>query len=296
MSFNAPSHASSSIRAKSTNANLPTSSEPGPTANRSFTPTMSSAFPAFSVYPTTGIETGSSPLDVAERSFALLMHGPRPLSVDGAELGHGLPARTIPLNELRAILLHPACDRTTRDEVWRHLVTQARTHRGAWMLAAVALALPMLRRLVKALGEKVTAEREDLEAEVLACYMEALDRVKLAWPHPVLRLSRLTQFAVIRNYSAERPELLSDPDQDVDRQTLTYPTGHADLLLTQAVRQSIITPEMAEVIGLTRLENIPLSVYCRRRNLLYCAVLKRRQRAEAALYRALMNGDLSNSC
>ncbi|MGW0805558.1 hypothetical protein [Nonomuraea sp. NPDC002799] len=244
---------------------------------------------------------GSLPLDVAEHAFTLLMRGPAPLSLDGALLGHGLPARPIPLSELRGMLLHPSCSRTTRDHVWRHLIDQARTHRGAWMVAAVALAIPMLRRLTGGLADKTPAERtcrEDLGAEVLTAYMEAVYRVNLAWSHPVLRLSRLTHIAVIRAHATNQPHLLADPDltdrTDSDQQTLTYPAGHPDLLLVQAVAQGIVTELEAELITFTRLEGIPLSSYCRRRGLLYCTTLKRRQRAETALYQALQAGELSS--
>ncbi|MDX3110012.1 hypothetical protein [Nonomuraea angiospora] len=98
---------------------------------------------------------------MAEHAFALLTRGPAPLSIDGAQLGHGLPAGPIPVSELREMLLHPSCSRATRDHAWRHLIDQARTHRGAWMVAAVALAIPMLRRLITALANKTTAERID---------------------------------------------------------------------------------------------------------------------------------------
>ncbi|WP_157254880.1 hypothetical protein [Nonomuraea typhae] len=244
--------------------------------------------------------TGSLPLDVAGHAFDLLMRGPEPLSIDGA----GLPARPIPIDELRVMLMHRSCTRTTRDQVWRHLITQARTHRGAWMVAAVALARPMLGRLITALTDKAhpdqadhparlaRMDQEDLEAEVLTAFMEALIRVKLAWSHPLLRLSRLTQFTVLRALAVEPPRLLPKPDQ-VDStengpQTLAYPAGHPDLLLAQAVTDGVITQAEAELIGLTRLESIPLSSYCRRRGLLYCTVLKRRQRAEHALYQAIL--------
>ncbi len=41
-------------------------------------------------------------LDVLDTSFRLLVAGPSPLAIDGAALGHGLPARLIPLDQLRA--------------------------------------------------------------------------------------------------------------------------------------------------------------------------------------------------
>ncbi|MFC4014793.1 hypothetical protein ACFOY2_46760 [Nonomuraea purpurea] len=245
---------------------------------------------------------GSLPLDVAEHAFTLLMRGPAPLSLNGAALGHGLPARPIPLNELQAMLLHPSCSRTTRDHVWRHLIGQARTHRGAWMVATVALAIPMLRRLIGTLADKIPAERidrEDLEADVLTAYMEALCRVNLTWSHPLLRLSRLTHIAVIRAHATDQPGPLADPDlsdrADSGQQPLTYPASHPDVLLAQATAQGVITALEAELITATRLEGVPLSNYCRRRGLLYCAALKRRQRAETALHQALQRGDLASS-
>ncbi|NJP96431.1 hypothetical protein HCN51_44570 [Nonomuraea sp. FMUSA5-5] len=235
------------------------------------------------------------PLDLAERLFRLLMEGPQPLAVDGTALGSGLPARPVPLDELGVLLLHPSCSRTTRDEVWRHLIEQARTHRGAWMVAAVALAAPMLRRLIRTFTETLYVEREELEAEVLACFMEALGRAELSWSHPLLRLSRLTQFAVLRSHAIQRPDLLPEPDIDGDGRTLRYPAGHADLLLTRAVELGIISADAAELISMTRLDHLPLNAYCRARGVLYCTALKRRQRAEARLRQALLNGDLSGN-
>ncbi|MFI6396172.1 hypothetical protein [Nonomuraea sp. NPDC050540] len=253
----------------------------------------------------TAVASASSlPLDVAEHAFGLLMRGPDPLSVDGVAIGEGLPARLIPMDELRRLLVRRSCSRTTRDHVWRHLIEQARTHRGAWMVAAVALAIPMLGRLAATLADKAAtsdqaeldrasrADQEDLQAEVLAAFMEALIRVNVAWSHPLLRLSRLTQFTVLRALAVEPPRLLPESDL-LDRveggqQALAYPAGHPDLLLAQAVAEGVITAASAELIGLTRLEGIPLSAYCRRRGLLYCTVLKRRQRAENALYQAIL--------
>ncbi|MEV4581519.1 hypothetical protein AB0K16_50620 [Nonomuraea jabiensis] len=244
---------------------------------------------------TTTASAQGRPLDLAERAFRLLMQGPQPLAVDGATLGLGLPARPIPLDELGALLLHPSCPRVTRDEVWRHLIEQARAHRGAWMVAAVALAAPMLRRLLKTLAQTLPVEREELEAEMLACFMEGLCRVELSWSHPVLRLSRLTQFAVLRAHDGDRPDLLAEPEMSDGRQALRYPAGHADELLARAVELGVITAQAAELISMTRMDSVSLSTYCRARGLLYCTELKRRQRAEARLRDALLSGELSGN-
>src|SRR6266508_4121751 len=49
---------------------------------------------------------GSS-FDTLETCFRLLTSGPAPLTLDGRHVGHGLPARPIPLGELRVLLQHP---------------------------------------------------------------------------------------------------------------------------------------------------------------------------------------------
>ncbi len=49
-----------------------------------------------------------SPFDTLETCFRLLSTGPACLALDGRRLGHGLPARRIPLGELRVLLQHPA--------------------------------------------------------------------------------------------------------------------------------------------------------------------------------------------
>src|SRR5262245_8674365 len=68
---------------------------------------------------------GGGLLDAIEYRFRLAHLGPAPLSVDGRQIGHGLPRRRIPLPELSAILMHPSCDFAARDTVWRLLVTKA---------------------------------------------------------------------------------------------------------------------------------------------------------------------------
>src|SRR6266511_1522362 len=54
-------------------------------------------------------------LDVLDTSFRLLVAGPSPLAIDGAALGKGLPARLIPLDQLRALLLDRGTPYAARD-------------------------------------------------------------------------------------------------------------------------------------------------------------------------------------
>ncbi|HUD17965.1 MAG TPA: hypothetical protein VMQ59_11910, partial [Acidimicrobiales bacterium] len=56
-----------------------------------------------------------SPFDTLEKTFRLLVTGPRPLALEG-EAVVGLPQRLIPLDELKAILLHPSTSYQVRDD------------------------------------------------------------------------------------------------------------------------------------------------------------------------------------
>ena len=98
------------------------------------------------------------PLDAARSAFEWLVAGPHPVSVDG-RLFPGLPARRVPLNELRDRLLRRRCPQTLRDAVWAHLVLLARTEGGAWTVGAVGVALPALTSIAAALSARSLVTR-----------------------------------------------------------------------------------------------------------------------------------------
>lgn len=87
----------------------------------------------------------SGPLDAAQRAFGLLTIPPAPLAFDCRGVT-GLPQRLVPLDELRRLLISDATPRPVRDVVWREVVTRARRDGPAWVITAVGLALPGLRR------------------------------------------------------------------------------------------------------------------------------------------------------
>jgi hypothetical protein len=100
---------------------------------------------------------GGGLLDEIEQRFQLLCAGPQPLSVDGTEIGHGLPRRLIPLPELAAILMHPSCGFEARDAVWRLLVERARTGDAAWVVGAVGVLTANLHEDDRVIVEPVFA-------------------------------------------------------------------------------------------------------------------------------------------
>ena len=138
-------------------------------------------------FPRSGFERDSMPLDAARSAFEWLVAGPHPVSVDGRMFA-GLPARRVPLDELRDRLLRRRCPQTLRDAAWAHLVLLARTEGGAWTVGAVGVALPALTSIAAALSARFAGDPSDIHAAVLAGFVAELATIDLRRPRVMLRL------------------------------------------------------------------------------------------------------------
>ena len=232
-----------------------------------------------------------SPLSTLDAAFRGLSVGPRPLAVDGSAFD-GLPARAVPLVELRDLLLHPSCGPDTREAVWAELVGRAQTAGPEWVVGAAGVALPALRRIAGRVAGGFRGDTADFDSEVLAGFVAAL-RVadpdaggypgRLCW---AAWRAGITARHVEDGYAARRSELVESvapPD----------PWGHPDFLLATAVRGGLITAEEAELVGRTRLEGVPLARGAEEAGVSRDAVKMRRHRAEKRLVAAVESGELS---
>lgn len=232
-----------------------------------------------------------SPFEVLEKAFGLLVAGPEPLSLDGRPL-RGLPGRPIPLDELRGRLLHPSISYRTRDLALVMLLRRAKREGGAWTVGLAGVVLPGLRRAAVPLGNALPGRVLDLEAEMLAALVETIatvparaDRLaaRLVWPsvragHGFLARER-------RGREWEEPHASLEAPLPVTR--------HPDLVLAAAVAAGVVTPQEAELIGESRIGEVPLRVLARRWGVPYDALRKRRARAEPALVACLLSRQLS---
>src|SRR6266516_3341476 len=123
----------------------------------------------------------SSPLDAAQRAFDLLTCPPAPLAFDGRGFA-GLPPRLLPLDELKKILIADRTPRPVRDTVWRQVVVRARRDGPAWVVAAVGLAMPGLRAQAGRLTRGWQGDPADLDAELIAGFVERLATIDLDAP------------------------------------------------------------------------------------------------------------------
>jgi len=237
--------------------------------------------------------SGRSALDILETAFDALVRGPRPIEVDGVALGHGLPARLVPLDELRAILLHPSLPYAARDAVWRELVRLARTAGPSWVVGAAGVALPGLRALAGELARGFHGDSHDLDAEMLSGFVVALRELDLSRGKIAARLS----YAAYNAGRRLRRRLEDSPGRHGEftgSLPPPAPWGHPDLVLGRAVGLGIITPLHADLIGRTRLEGVPLQQAAAELGLSYLAAWRRRDRAEQRLAQAIRGAQLEN--
>jgi hypothetical protein len=127
-----------------------------------------------------------SPFAVLEQSFALLGTDPHPLAVDGRQLGHGAPARQLPIGDLRSILVDPAAAADLHARIIAVVVGQLQQDRDPWVVVLGGLLLPAMRRLAdQAVPCTGRAAALHVEAELLSRLLGATRRP----PHDTRRFA-----------------------------------------------------------------------------------------------------------
>jgi hypothetical protein len=229
----------------------------------------------------------SSPLRSAEREFLRL--APEALRMQGREADGWLADREFSLLELRDVLMHRSTPHAVRDGVWRRVIASARVSQE-WMVGAIGLGMPGLRsvasRTTRGLG---TSGVEEVEAEVLIGFMEAVRSINPAYARLAFYLRCRAQRAGLkaRRREAERPE----PCAEVPEARMPHrPWGHPDMVLADAVHRGVLSASEAELIGGSRLGGAELHRIATDLGVAYKTAAKRRERAESRLARAVREG------
>jgi hypothetical protein len=221
------------------------------------------------------------PFDVLDEAFRLLATGSRPLSINGADVA-GLPQREIPLDELKARLLHPSSRYATRDRALEILLSRAHAEGGPWVIGLVGVLLPGLRRSAAPLVRCHPDKAADIEAEMLAAVVATMQKTPPEAPRPAARLIWAARHAAECLLRAEEAELARPGREPISRRP-PRPYGHPDFVLLRAVAAGVLQAEDAELIGATRLGEKSLPEAAVALGIDYFAAQKRRRRAEAAL-------------
>src|SRR6266700_1643377 len=117
----------------------------------------------------------TSALRAAQHTFTLVTADPTNLYLHGENFGDDLPAGPIALPRLRDLLLASSTSLSTRDAVWRELIERARADRATWVVMAVGMAIPGLRRCLRELKLAFLGNPTDLESEIAKGFLEALN-------------------------------------------------------------------------------------------------------------------------
>jgi hypothetical protein len=230
-------------------------------------------------------------LSAATTAFRLLTIPPAPLAFDCRPI-IGLPDTVVPLDELRRLLIHDGTPRPTRDLVWRELVIRARRDGPAWVVAAVGLALPGLRRRAGRLATGWHGDTADLDAELLTGFLERLATIDIDTANICGRL-------IDAGARAVRRARASAQDHDAIRVQEAWgpppprPWDHPDWVLTRALAAAVIDPEECLLISATRLDDVPLQTVADRLGISLELAATWRRAGERRLLGAIRAGDLS---
>ncbi|HWH01627.1 MAG TPA: hypothetical protein VNV66_20450 [Pilimelia sp.] len=230
-------------------------------------------------------------LDAIESRFQLLCAGPSPLSVDGRRVGHGLPARRMPLPELAAVLMHPATSYDARDAAWRLVLSRARTGDPAWVVGAVGIAIPGLRSRAHWLRRTTSG---DVEATLMEEFILAIRTANLRGPKVLSRLLDTAFGAARAVLRANSPARSGEPGPPPGSTVPPPPFGHPDMVLARAITAGVISTQEAELIGVTRFEDVTVAQYAHAHGESRRSVYHRRRKAEARLVAAIRAGDLTD--
>lgn len=232
----------------------------------------------------------SSPLSAAGRAFDLLSQPPAPLVFDPAGIP-GVGGEPLALPRLRQLLMDRATPWETHDAVWRELVTRARGDGSCWVVVAAGAALPWLRRRARVLAPGWRGERADLEAEMLAGFLDHLRRIDLDAPRVCGRLVDAGVRAARRARAGDAELALVEDDQGWPLAPIR-PWDHPDWVLARAVNAAVIDPDEANLIGATRLEGARLAAVADALGVSVALAAAWRHRAELRLAGAIRAGDL----
>ncbi|WP_117214367.1 hypothetical protein [Allorhizocola rhizosphaerae] len=233
----------------------------------------------------------TSTLTSAETAFGLLTCEPAPLVFDARPVP-GLPNRTMPLDELRTLLVGEPHYVETTDAVWRQLAAHAREWGPEWVVGAVGVALPGLTRMAARIARAAPRHADDIDSELLAGFLQALKHAPLGPPRVWLRFCWSAWRAGVSVIKGEPTEELP-ADLSTGSRSPALPYGHPELILGRAVAAGVVTAAQAQLIAETRFGDALMEQLATELGVPAPALRMRRRRAERAVAKAVLAGDLS---
>ncbi|GHJ35468.1 hypothetical protein [Streptomyces sp. TS71-3] len=209
-----------------------------------------------------------SPLTELEQAFLSLARRVEPLTLP-AHLVCDEPDRAAwPVDRIRTHLAHPSTRAELRERTWREVIRRARDLGEPWDLVAVAMTVPVLRRMLARLARPAHLERAEIEQEALAAIATALHTVNPGTERPDRELFSAADRAVHRLVYAERRRAARETDQGAAHieapSTASWLHVHDETVdelsvLALAVQAGVVNVTEARLIARTRLDGESMS-------------------------------------
>ncbi|GGO99339.1 hypothetical protein [Wenjunlia tyrosinilytica] len=219
---------------------------------------------------------GRSPLRVLEETFFALAAAATPLTLPAHLVCEEPDSAALPVDQFRTRLAHPATAPVLRERTWREVVRRAQQLGEPWGTVAVAMSVPVLRRMLARLARPAHLEREEVEQEALAAVAVAVRTVDVNTADVGRELFSAADRAVHRLVYAARRQgaresgpmaahvgRLAHPAvpagcQDVAESADDGGEGDEYAVLARAVRAHVVDVAEARLIARTRLGGEPM--------------------------------------
>ena len=192
---------------------------------------------------------------------------------------------------MKKLLIDDATPRSVRDVVWRELVVRARRDGPAWVVAAVGIAMPGLRRMAGMLAKGWPGDSSDRDSELLIGFVERLRSIDLRDTRIAGKLIDAGARAV-KNARERQEEGNAIRVHAVWSLPPQQPWDHPDWVLTRAVAQAVIDPDEYQLIAATRLDQVALATVADKLGVSVPLASAWRRKAERRLAEAIRGGEL----
>jgi hypothetical protein len=232
-----------------------------------------------------------SPLGELEQAFLAVAHSVEPLTFP-AHLVCDEPDRAAwPIDRVRTHLAHPSTRAELREQTWREVIRRARDLGEPWDVVAVAMTVPVLRRMLARLARPAHLERAEVEQEALAAVATALRTVELGAQRLDRELFSAADRAVHRLVYAARRRATRETGQAAVHLDHLCSASQVDqgepvdelTVLARAVQARVVDVAEARLIARTRLEGEPMNRLAAERGVSLRQLYRHRSAAEQHL-------------
>lgn len=241
---------------------------------------------------------GRSPLGVVEESFLALAQAAVPLTMPAHLVWEEPEHAVLPVDQVRTRLAHPATAPALRERTWREVVRRAQQLGEPWGTVAVAMTVPVLRRMLARLARPAHLERAEVEQDALAAVATAMRTVDVDAADVGRELFAAADRAVHRlAYAARRQAARETGEAAAHLGRLTHSATQATCqdaagggsqgdeyaVLARAVQAHVVDIAEARLIARTRLEGEPMGRLAAERGVSVRQLYRHRAAAEQHL-------------